>query len=65
MAQKIANHKAANDAKSASDDSASNSTSLEKAAELFELALEEDPEPETSSEDDGEEAVKFGMGRIG
>ena len=66
MAQNIADHKAANDGKSSSSsESASNSSSLEKAAELFELSLEEEPEPEAPSEQDEEEAVKFGMGRIG
>ncbi len=66
MAQNIANHKAANDGKSSpSSESTSNSSSLEKAAELFELSLEEDPEPEAPSEQEEEEAVKFGMGRIG
>lgn len=65
MVQKIANHKAANDARSASDASASGNSSLEKAAEMFELSLEEDPEPEAPDEDDADDSVQFGMGRIG
>ncbi|ASJ70276.1 PilT/PilU family type 4a pilus ATPase [Granulosicoccus antarcticus] len=66
MAQKIASHKAANDGTSGSAGKSSGSNSnLEKAAELFELSLEEEPEPEPSDDDAEEDPAQFGMGRIG
>lgn len=65
MAEQIANHKAANDGKSQAADSEANAGgSLEKAAEIFELSLEEPEEPEPEDEAD-DETPQFGMGRIG
>ena len=63
MAEKIANHKAANQA---TEDAQEGGGKLEAAAEAFELSLEEDPEPEPEDESENEfaPAQRFGMGRI-
>lgn len=66
MAQQIANHRAANDDdKQARTEEPGGSGSLEKAAELFELSLEETSEPEPDEESGEDETPQFGMGRIG
>ena len=63
MAEKIAMHKAANQA---TEDAQDGGDKLEAAAEAFELSLEMDPEPEPEDESDNEfaPAQRFGMGRI-
>ena len=63
MAEKIAKHKAANQA---SEDEQEGGGKLEAAAEAFELSLEMDPEPEPEDESGNEfaPAQRFGMGRI-
>ena len=68
MARQIANHRAANDAEQkASQQEAGGSDSLEKAAELFELSLEDTspPEPDPGDEAGEDDTPQFGMGRIG
>lgn len=66
MAQKIASHKAANDA---SVEGTGDTNDLEAAAQAFELSLEvepePEPEPESEEEDDDDDTPQFGMGRIG
>ena len=63
MAEKIAKHKAANQA---TEDAQDGGEKLEAAAEAFELSLEMDPEPEPEDESGNEfaPAQRFGMGRI-
>lgn len=68
MAMQIANHKAANDGKgdAANEDvSEAEGSSLEKAAELFELSLEDAAAPDDEEESPEEDKPQFGMGRIG
>ncbi|MFK7860039.1 MAG: PilT/PilU family type 4a pilus ATPase [Granulosicoccus sp.] len=63
MAQKIANHKAANDAASAE---ASGGNELEAAAQAFELSLEIEPDPEPEEpEADDDSPPQFGMSHLG
>lgn len=67
MAARIADHKAANDQDSSDHkDSSGSSLGLKAAATAFELALEEDPDPDFTEESDDENSgAKFGMGKIG
>ena len=64
MAERIANHKAANETES-TDTTGDNP--LEAAAQAFELSLEMEPEPEPEEPQEEDENAKpqFGMGHLG